>query len=157
MNETIIYQHYTELPPEPLLKSLLDLHQRVFSSHSPDALKDELVYHQQRGPLLVNLAIINGRVIGFKAGYERKPSHFYSWLGCVDAAFRGRGVAQTLMQRQHDWCRQHAYQTVRTQTYNQWRNMLLINIKHGFDVIGAQQGTHGLLIVLEKRLPSTES
>ncbi|MBC8155804.1 MAG: GNAT family N-acetyltransferase [Bacteroidetes bacterium] len=153
--QIIDYQHFTGFPPEPLLGSLLDLHLSVFAGQTRDEVGTEMAYHVESGPFLMNLALIGDRVIGYKAGYERKPDHFYSWLGCVDPAFRGRGVADMLMRRQHDWCSQQNYHTVRTQTYNRWRGMLILNLKHGFDIIGTQQGAHGLIIVLEKQLPTT--
>lgn len=155
-NEKLVdYQNFTGFPPAPLLASLLALHLNVFAGQTRDEVGAEMAYYMERGPFLVNLALIDNRVIGYKAGYERKPGHFYSWLGCVDPAFRGRGVAGTLMHRQHDWCSQQHYHTVRTQTYNQWRGMLILNLTHGFDIIGTQQGPHGLIIVLEKQLPTT--
>lgn len=150
--QRVDYQDCVDSLPAPLLHSLLDLHGSVFAGQTRDEVKAEIAYQTERGLFLVNLALTDGRVIGYKAGYERKPGHFYSWLGCVDPTFRGRGVADTLMRRQHDWCRQRGYHTVRTQTYNQWRGMLILNLKHGFDIIGTQQGTHGLIIVLEKQL-----
>ena len=56
------------------------------------------------------------------------------------------------MRQQHNWCRQNGYHTVRTQTYNQWRDMLVLNIKSGFDIVGTVQGTRGLVIVMEKKM-----
>jgi hypothetical protein len=56
------------------------------------------------------------------------------------------------MRRQHDWCRQNGYRTIRTHTYNQWRSMLILNIRSGFDIIGTLSGKRGLTIVLEKTL-----
>ncbi|GMB08267.1 hypothetical protein B1no1_09770 [Thermolongibacillus altinsuensis] len=42
---------------------------------------------------------------------------------------------------------------VRTKTKNKWRNMLILNIKHGFDVIGTYTDEKGEpKIILEKRL-----
>ncbi len=152
MHNEVDYKLFTGLPPEPLLTSLLELYRCVFNGGAAEDLIHELVYHNQRGPFLINLALLNEQVIGCKIGYERKPGHFYSWLGCVDAPYRGQGVAVELMRRQHDWCVQQDYRTIRTHTYNQWRGMLLLNIKYGFDIVGTQQGKHGLLIVLEKQL-----
>lgn len=148
----IDYQYFVGLPSTPLLNSLLDLHLRVFTGQPRDEFVAELIYHHQRGPFLVDAALVDEQVVGYKIGYERKPGHFYSWLGCVDPTFRGRGIADALMRRQHDWCHEQGYHTIRTQTYNQWRGMLILNLKYGFDVIGTQRGAHGLIIVLEKQL-----
>lgn len=146
------YEFRAGLPPDPLLTTLLDLLTVVFIDQSRSEMLDELRYQQARTPVLTWLAIADEQVVGCKLGYERKPGHFYSWLGCVGPAHRGRGIAAELMRQQHDWCRQNGYHTVRTQTYNQWRSMLLLNIKSGFDIVGTLQGVRGLTIVMEKKM-----
>lgn len=148
----LTYELNEGLPTEPVLTAVVNLHQKVFASQTADELIQELTYQARRGPLLTLLAFNGPQVVGYKIGYERKPGHFYSWLGCVDPACRRQGIAAELMQRQHDWCLQRGYHTVRTQTYNQWRNMLILNLRVGYDIVGTQQGAHGLIIVLEKRL-----
>ncbi len=152
MEPPIAYAFFVGLPPEPLLASLLDLHIRIFAGQTRQEIIDEMAYHHNRGPLLVHVALMGERVVGYKAGYERTAGQFYSWLGCVDPAYRGRGIADALMRQQHTWCQQQGYRTIRTQTYNQWRGMLMLNLKHDFNIIGTHQGTHGLLILLEKQL-----
>ncbi|GAB4024424.1 GNAT family N-acetyltransferase [Spirosoma gilvum] len=146
----IQYTSVSTLPQEPLLSSLIDLLDVVFSSRS--RLLTELSYQESRTGLQIHLALVEDRVIGCKLGYERKKGHFYSWLGGVHPDFRGQGIASELMRLQHDWCLVQGYQVVRTQTYNQWRSMLSLNIRFGFDIIGVTQGKRGLAIVLEKRL-----
>ncbi len=56
------------------------------------------------------------------------------------------------MRQQHDWCRTQGYKTIQTKTYNQWRSMLLLNIRSGFTIVGTEPGRYGLKIVLEKSL-----
>lgn len=119
---------------------------------SAAGLLADLQYQQQRQPVQAWLAYADGMLVGCKLGYERKPGHYYSWLGGVHPEFRGRGVAAELMRRQHAWGRAQGYRAVRTHTYNRWRAMLLLNLRHGFDIIGTVQGSHGLTIVLEKAL-----
>ncbi|MCA8832550.1 GNAT family N-acetyltransferase [Hymenobacter pini] len=111
--------------------------------------------HYQHQPVQAWLAYDGSRLVGCKLGYERKPGHYYSWLGGVHPDFRGQGIAAELMRRQHAWCAAQGYRHVRTHTYNRWRAMLLLNLHHGFDIIGTMQGAHGLTIVLEKILPPT--
>ncbi len=149
----IQYQFYTTLPPELLLTSLLDLLTGVFVNQSLPEFQAELTRQRDQTGLHVLLATAEGQVVGCKLGYERKPGHFYSWLGAVRADRRGQGIAGELMRQQHDWCRQHGYHTIRTQTYNQWRQMLILNLRFGFDIVGTVQGKHGLTIVMEKNLP----
>lgn len=146
----IQYQFHHTLPLEPQLTALVNLLADVFDNESPSDWRAKLIDRKRQTEVYTELALMDGVLVGCKLGYERKPGHFYSWLGCVDPAFRGNGIAAELMRRQHAWCRQHDYQTIRTQTYNQWRSMLILNLKAGFDIIGTLQGKHGLTIVLEK-------
>ena len=115
-------------------------------------LTADLQYQQARQPLHAWLALADGQVVGCKLGYERKPGHYYSWLGGVHPDFRGQGIARELMSRQHAWCQQQGYRRIRTQTYNRWRAMLLLNLHAGFDIVGTVQGSRGLVLVLEKEL-----
>lgn len=142
----------------PALATDSDLHllavllHQIFSDTSDTEWLTDLRYQQARQPVQVWLALADGNVVGVKLGYERKPGHYYSWLGGVHPEFRGQGIAAELMRRQHAWCREQGYRSIRTHTYNRWRAMLLLNLRHGFDIIGTMQGAHGLTIVLEKDL-----
>ncbi len=82
------------------------------------------------------IGVIDKNPVGFKLGYEENKDEFYSWLGAVLPEFRGLGIAQDLLTAQHTWCAKQGYKSVRTTTENQFREMLLLNIKSGFDVIG---------------------
>ncbi len=146
------YEHYPDLPEEPRLTALIDMLTGIFGNQSPSESLSELTYQATRTGLQTLLAIADDQVVGCKLGYERKPGHYYSWLGGVHPDFRSHGIASELMRRQHAWCSQQKYQTIRTQTYNQWRGMLILNLRHGFDIIGTVQGKRGLTIVLEKVL-----
>ena len=144
------YQFLPQLPHDgPLLSSLLELLSLVFNNKSADEHLAELQYQQARTPLQLWLALQDERVVGFKIGYERKPGHYYSWLGAVSPQHRGQGVAAELMRQQHAWCRVQGYERIRTQTYNRWRAMLILNLRFDFSVIGTVQGPHGLTLVLE--------
>lgn len=145
--------HIAPLPPL-LLDTLVELISAIFEGQSPAQSANELAYQQTRTPLLIGLAFDEQALIGYKIGYERQPCHFYSWLGGVLPDYRGRKIASALMEQQHDWCHQQGYHTIRTQTYNRWRSMLILNLRHGFDIVGTVQGKRGLMIVLEKRLES---
>jgi GNAT superfamily N-acetyltransferase len=146
------YEMIDGLPAEPVLTALIDQLVTLFTNQSHAELLADLTYQQERTGLHLVLATENEQVIGCKLGYERKPGHFYSWLGGVHPDFRGHGIASELMRQQHDWCRQNNYHTIRTQTYNQWRSMLILNLRFGFDIIGTVQGKYGLTLVLEKKI-----
>ncbi|MDF7810142.1 GNAT family N-acetyltransferase [Hymenobacter sp. YC55] len=119
---------------------------------SVDEVNADLTYQLTRQPVQAWLAFSEGQLVGCKLGYERKPGHYYSWLGGVQPAIRGQGIARELMRQQHAWCQQQGYRRIRTQTYNRWRAMLLLNLHAGFDIVGTVQGSRGLVLVLEKEL-----
>ncbi|MBK8202802.1 MAG: GNAT family N-acetyltransferase [Bdellovibrionales bacterium] len=98
-------------------------------------------------------ALVDNQAVGFKLGYEQDSQEFYSWLGGVVPEFRGIGIASDLMKSQHDWCRKQGYKRVQTKTQNHFREMFILNLKHGFEVIGCHESNGGgFKIVLEKRL-----
>lgn len=131
---------------------LAELLHQLFPDSVITEFTADLSYQQQRQPVQAWLAYVDGRLVGCKLGYEQKPGQYYSWLGGVHPDFRGRGIAAELMRLQHAWCTAQGYRRVRTHTYNRWRAMLLLNLQHGFDIIGTMQGSRGLTIVLEKVL-----
>ena len=146
----IEYRYFENQLPAGTLDEILILHFQVFSGQSREELLQEI---NEAPGLFVIIACQNQRVIGYKMGYRRKAGHFYSWLGCVADDFRGQGIASELMQLQHTWCRNNGYHRVRTMTFNRWRNMLILNLKHGFNVVGLLADKAGEpKIVLEKVL-----
>ena len=45
------------------------------------------------------------------------------------------------------------YEVIQTQTKNKWRNMLILNLRHGFDIVGTYTDSKGEpKIILKKRL-----
>jgi predicted GNAT superfamily acetyltransferase len=88
-------------------------------------------------PELVCLLALDGDTpCGFKAGYAMSERKFYSWIGGVAPEFRKRGIARKLMLTQHRILVERGYEVVRTHTENRFRNMLLLNIHSGFDIVG---------------------
>lgn len=148
----IRYRTYVGLPPDSFLKATLDLLIEVFPTLTESEILADIAHQQVRTPVVVGLALDHDQVVGCKLGYAQKPGRFYSWLGCVRPSCREQGIAAELMRQQHNWCREQGYHTVRTHTYNQWRDMLVLNIRSGFTIIGTIQGERGLTIVLEKAL-----
>ncbi|WP_274433637.1 GNAT family N-acetyltransferase [Alicyclobacillus sp. ALC3] len=147
MNE---YLSFEGLPEPGCWNGLCRLHDSIFTGQGSSTLSQEL---KKRSCCLVQVAMAADVVVGYKIGYEDRTHRFYSWLGGVDPAFRGRGIASELMRRQHEWCRDHGYHAIRTHTKNKWRDMLILNIRHGFDVIGTYTDGKGeSKIILEKRL-----
>lgn len=115
---------------------------------------DELINKMTSKPRLVVVTAMEGnQVIGYKMGYELDTYTFYSWLGGVRIKYRKYGIASKLMEIQHQYVREQGYHVVQTKTMNKWRNMLILNIKSGFDVMSTYTDKNGLhKIVLEKKL-----
>jgi predicted GNAT family acetyltransferase len=144
----IKYMLFDTKPEEAILEGIIDLHKRIFGE------SDDLVKKMEsKSQLLVNVALNDSQVIGYKIGYELDKRKFYSWLGGVDTRFRGHGVASKLMEQQHQYLKENGYYIVQTKTMNKWRSMLILNIKSGFDVISIYTNEKGLhKIILEKNL-----
>ncbi|MCB0384710.1 MAG: GNAT family N-acetyltransferase [Bdellovibrionales bacterium] len=99
------------------------------------------------------VALSENEVVGFKLGYERKPGHYYSWMGGVDPDHRGRGIARALMEAQHSWLKSGGYKGLRTHTKNQWQEMIILNLKCGFQIIGTFTDDEGdTKVIMEKTL-----
>lgn len=104
------------------------------------------------------LARANGTLVGYKLGYERSRGVFYSWLGGVHPDHRRKGIARTLMQRQHATCREAGYKAVLTETKKPWSGMLVLNLLEGFDVVGTHLNDRGdLMVMLCKVLRADET
>lgn len=118
-----------------------------------ETLRRWLKKAQSKPKLLFTVGLEKDVVVGYKIGYELESDSFYSWLGGVDENHRNKGVASKLMNQQHSYLQEKGYKTIQTKTKNKWRNMLILNIKNGFDVIGTYIDNSGEpKIVLEKSL-----
>jgi GNAT superfamily N-acetyltransferase len=67
---------------------------------------------------------------------------------------RRLGVASQLMDAQHAWVRAHEYEMIRLECYNQFRGMIILAVKRGYDVVGVRWDAHmsGNLVIFEKNL-----
>ena len=142
----IEYSYYQGLPDSETLNGILALHKHVFDESELPVQK-----LQAKDQLLILVAKAGEEVVGFKIGYRYSQDTFYSWLGGVHTAYRGQGIAKELMALQHDMVKAWGFQKVRTISRNVRREMLLLNIKTGFDVVEtfvSNKGKHK--IVLEK-------
>lgn len=142
------YFIFNSIPDEDVLDGIIELHKVIFGT------SDDLINKMANKPkLLVITAMNDTKVIGYKIGYELDNNKFYSWLGGVDTYYRKHGIASELMERQHQYLKENGYSVVQTKTMNKWRNMLVLNIKNGFDVIDTYTDEKGLhKIILEKKL-----
>ena len=145
---SIKYTIFNSMHDADVLDGILELHKDIFGT------SDDLMNKMRSKPqLLVITAMDENKVIGYKIGYALDSKKFYSWLGGVETNFRKYGIASRLMEMQHQYLKENGYNVVQTKTMNKWRNMLVLNIKNGFDVIDTYIDEKGLhKIILEKNL-----
>lgn len=145
-----IEKHFTLT--DSLLKELKLLNEILFGSWDEKGFHDRLKNHSS---FLLLGARVQGKLIGFKLGYARDRSEFYSWIGGVHPEYRGVGIAQDLMRSQHEWCRDQGFQKISTKSQNRFKEMLLLNLREGFEISGFERSSAtGSKILLEKVLVS---
>ncbi|WP_438315657.1 GNAT family N-acetyltransferase [Sporosarcina sp. FA9] len=144
----LIYKRFSGIPDDETIEGILKLHENIFGDS--DTLIDKM---KSKPKILINVALDESEVVGYKIGYELNDSKYYSWYGGVHVDYRGRGIALKLMEEQHRYITNAGYQVVQTKTRNKWRGMLVLNIKNGFDVIETFTDEDDIhRIVLEKKL-----
>lgn len=147
MGAAISYRTF-DAPIAEAAAPLLDLCNRAFDGFEPDYLLDRLP--RLADPVLL-LALDGSQWVGFKLAYRRGTTMLYSWLGGVDPAFRRHGIASALMTRQHQAAAMAGYRTVETRTRATNNGMLILNLRHGFQVCGFEVDAGGLPIILQRK------
>lgn len=137
-------------PTEVVMLALAALEEVVFEHRSMD--KERLQYEYSTKPNVTTfLAKNDEKIVGFKVGYEQRQTKYYSWIGGVHPDYRKNGIASELMKRQHEWAKEQGYKCILTKTGNEFRNMLLLNIRFGFDVIGTFLNNRNLVRIEMKK------
>ncbi len=124
-----------DLPPfsTRVIDELQALNAELFDSVAPQYVS----WHMSNMPdVSAFLALSADKIVGFKVGYAMSQRKYYSWLGGVDAAFRRRGIASTLMDQQHRWIATRGYTVVETSANQENVAMAQVNLQHGFQVCG---------------------
>ena len=151
MPDRVAYQLIEGALSSETLSSVVALYEKTFEA-AGDKIRKTLLTKEDSITIVASDAP-HQEIVGFKVGYPQKDHRFYSWLGGVHPTYRRQGIGSELMRQQHDYCQRAGFHTIRTKTTNQWRAMLLLNIRHRFDVIGTYVDEQGdVKIILEKRL-----
>lgn len=146
----IRFEEYEGTLEASILRGVENSYLNIFKTDNTSKIQDKFRSEKNFHTIL---AFNNKEIIGFKIGYELNEATFYSWLGGVKEDFRGYKIAFEMMIRQHHWCQMKGYKKVQTKTLNRWRNMLILNIKSGFDIVQTFTDEKGQIkIVLEKIL-----
>ena len=95
---------------------------------------------------LIQVAVENGNLLGFKIGYQLDASTFYSWFGGVSPLARNKGVAQSLLDAQELWVSEQGYKQLKVKSRNQFPAMLRLLLRNGY-----------LIEKFEEKQPLTES
>ncbi len=144
---------FTEIEGKPDSKTIMEIEKFYASVFARVDLEKFGKRIGEAENLLTILVRENGRIVGFKIGYQIAPKKFYSWVGGVDENYRNRKIAAEMMLRQHDWCVRSGFEIVRTKTKNSFKPMLILNLKSGFDVVEVYRDAQDeLKIILEKKL-----
>lgn len=86
--------------------------------------------------VLMLVARLQDRPVGFFIGFELKPGVFYAWFYGVHPDFRRQGIASQLMEAVHSWAKQNDYESIRFECHNQHRPMLHLAIALEYDIVG---------------------
>ncbi len=86
-----------------------------------------------------------GKDLGFKLGYPEDADTFYSWLGGVSPAARGRGVAQMLLEAQEAKVRARGFSRLRVKSMNRFPAMLRLLLRNGYLIDGLTPAEDPLL------------
>ena len=137
---------------EKLLEDINFLEKSIFKSpHSKTKIRNEL---STKSNLSLIISYCEDIPVGFKIGFERSNRIYYSWSGGAHPDYRSRGIAKKLMHLQHQFAQLHNFSVVCTQTENKYKDMLILNLKQGFEIRGVIQSTGdaSLTLVLEKEI-----
>jgi GNAT superfamily N-acetyltransferase len=161
MFENPIHSQYGEIdfecictfPSDSLKNELEDLSISLFKN-KPDREYFSVLEHKLE-PMILLARTVDKSLIAYKIGYQYAEDVFYSWIGGVHPLYRKHGIAQTLMNMQHEWCIKQNFRIIRTKSLFNNSIMYALNIKNGFSVIGNDYyGTHGPKLIFSKTLSS---
>lgn len=128
------------------------LYPQIFEKFNCDKFLRKFEFHSK---FLLLLAYWNDEPVGFKFGYGQDEDLFYSWTGGVHPDYRKKGIAETLMKKQHEWCKIQGYKRIETRTRNKFPEMIRLNFRHGFKIVGTfQDSDNEPKIILRKELLS---
>lgn len=89
---------------------------------------------------LVLVAHQEGQPVGFKIGYALQADLFYSWIGGVVPAWRGRGIAQALMDAQQRWADAQGFAAIEVKSSARFPAMLALLERNGYRRLGEDAG-----------------
>jgi len=137
---------------EQQLPTIVELYNQVFRpAENEDYFRRRF---QGRYNVLVMLAALDNRPVGFTIGFELKPFVFYNWLTGVHPDFRRKGIGRQLMESENEWAKNHGYEYTRFEGLNRHKAMSHMALTMAYDIVGTRWDSvrSDLLIQFEKPL-----
>ncbi|OIQ20012.1 MAG: hypothetical protein BM556_05860 [Bacteriovorax sp. MedPE-SWde] len=108
---------------------------------------------REKEKYLLLVAMSNGSPVGLKAAMA-EDNLLHSWIGGVLPEFRRQGIARQLTEIQHEWAKENGFSRIRTHTDHRYNNMIIHNIRNGFEIIETKIRPHNGVrkIVMVKEL-----
>lgn len=134
------------------LAQVVDLFNTIFRpTRSIEAFQRRF---QNRHNLLLMIARLPDRPVGFFMGFELKPTVFFAWFYGVLPGYRRRGIASRMMETAHVWAHEQGYRRIRLECFNQHRPLLHLCVELEYNVTGLRYDQdHGEnLVIFEKQL-----
>ena len=122
------------LPSSNEFNEIMKISESIFGKSYPEKLKGELEASTRW--LFLFAKDKDNKTVGFKYGKARNSKEFFSANGGVLPEFRNLGVASLLMKTQHDWVKKNDYIRIDTTTRNHFPEMLRLNLKFGYKIMG---------------------
>lgn len=148
VKNSILYKTIEGIPDENIYQELTKFYSSLFEDADLKFFKQRVLEHPQ---LCTVLAYQNDNLIGFKIGYPYSENTFYSWIGGIIPQFRKKGIATQLAKLQEDYVRSKGFTKLRTKSMNQYKPMMVLNLKNDFDITKIYTNSKGQTkIVFEK-------
>lgn len=146
----ITYTVIEGIPNSLELNYLKDLYTTVFKCSQIEFFLKRI---NEKQNLCSIISFESENPIGFKIGYNYNKTTFYSWVGGVLPQYRNQGIGKKLTQIQEQWAKENFYSTIRTKSMNQFKPMMILNLKNGFNIVHIyNNSSNQTKIVFEKHL-----
>lgn len=149
-NDRITYKLVHGNTDKVILQKILAAYSLIFEDSDSSFFKGRFDEHPQ---ITSVLAFNKDELIGFKIGYPYDNITFYSWVGGVLPNYRQQGIANELAEQQELAAKSQGFKKLRTKSMNQFKPMIILNLKRGFDINEVYTNVKGQTkIIFEKKL-----
>lgn len=127
----------TEVGPAelPLLEVLRET---IFSEYAHQTLSTMEQALDGKKNVLMLIAHLEGNPIGFKVGCEYRPGVYHSRWGGLLKDYRRMGLAKRMQDWQHQFAKSRGYKTIMFNTFNHFREMMLMGLSTGFKPVAIE-------------------